>query len=73
MSLIHGSPKVVNSKMPRTLDDLRDWIRQRLALDLQTELDLVTAIEEVLARQRQLVEESKTDAIQALNLSEAAN
>ena len=66
MSLIHGSPKVANLKMPRTLDDLRDWIRQRLALDLQTELDLVTAIEDVMTRQRQLVEESKKDAIQAL-------
>ena len=66
MSLIHGSPKVANLKMPRTLDDLRDWIRHRLALDLQTELDLVTAIEEVMTRQRQLVEESKKEAIQAL-------
>ena len=66
MSLIHGSPKVANLKMPRTLDDLRDWIRQRLTLDLQTELDLVSAIEEVMTRQRQLVEESKKDAIQAL-------
>ena len=53
-------------KMPRTLDDLRDWIRQTLRLDLQAELDLVEAIEEVLTAQRQLVEESKRDAIQAL-------
>jgi diguanylate cyclase (GGDEF)-like protein len=53
-------------KMPRTLDDLRDWIRQNLRLDLQAELDLVEAIEEVLTAQRQLVEESKRDAIQAL-------
>jgi diguanylate cyclase (GGDEF)-like protein len=53
-------------KMPRSLDDLRGWIRQNLRLDLQAELDLVEAIEEVLTRQRQLVEESKVDAIQAL-------
>ena len=61
-----GSPKIVKLKMPRTLDDLRDWIRTRLSLDLQTELDLLEAIDEVLTRQRQLVEESKTEAIQAL-------
>jgi diguanylate cyclase (GGDEF)-like protein len=53
-------------KMPRTLDDLRDWIRQNLRLDLQAELDLVEAIEQVLTAQRQLVEESKREAIQAL-------
>jgi len=53
-------------KMPRSLDDLRGWIRQNLRLDIQAELDLVEAIEEVLTRQRQLVEESKVDAIQAL-------
>jgi diguanylate cyclase (GGDEF)-like protein len=62
----HGASKLVNLKMPRTLDDLRDWIRQRLTLDIQTELDLLEAIEEVLTRQRQLVEESKKEAIQAL-------
>jgi diguanylate cyclase (GGDEF)-like protein len=56
-----------NLKMPRTLDDLRDWVRQHLNLDLPTELDLLEAVEEVLTRQRQLVEESKRDAIQALS------
>jgi diguanylate cyclase (GGDEF)-like protein len=52
--------------MPRTLDDLREWIRQNLKLDLQGESQLLEVIEQVLARQRQLVEESKHDAIQAL-------
>jgi diguanylate cyclase (GGDEF)-like protein len=52
--------------MPRTLEDLRDWVRQRLDLDLQQELELFQALESVLVRQRQLVEESKRDAIQAL-------
>jgi diguanylate cyclase (GGDEF)-like protein len=55
------------SNMPRTLEDLRDWVRLRLSLDLQTESELFEAIEQVLARQRQLVEESKRDAIQALS------
>jgi diguanylate cyclase (GGDEF)-like protein len=53
--------------MPRSLDELRDWIRANLNLDVQIELDLMSAIEAVLSRQRQLVEESKRDAIQALS------
>ena len=59
---------VVGAKMsmPRTLEDLRDWVRQRLDLDLQQELELFQVIDTVLMRQRQLVEESKRDAIQAL-------
>ena len=52
--------------MPRTLDDLREWVRLNLKLDLLGEHQLLEAIEEVMARQRQLVEESKHDAIQAL-------
>jgi diguanylate cyclase (GGDEF)-like protein len=56
-----------NLKMPRTLDELRDWIRQHLKLDVPTELDLLEVVEEVLTTQRQLVEESKKDAIQALS------
>jgi diguanylate cyclase (GGDEF)-like protein len=52
--------------MPRTLDDLRDWVRQNLKLDLEGEAQLFEALEQVLAGQRQMVEESKHDAIQAL-------
>jgi len=63
----HGSPAIGRLTMPRTLDELRDWVRQNLRLDGPQELDLLTAVEEVLARQRQLVEESKVDAIQALS------
>jgi diguanylate cyclase (GGDEF)-like protein len=54
-------------KMPRSLDELRDWIRGNLHLDLPLEVELLAAVEEVLSRQRQLVEESKRDAIQALS------
>jgi len=60
------SVSVSKLSMPRTLDDLREWVRLNLKLDLQGELQLIEAIEQVLARQRQLVEESKRDAIQAL-------
>jgi diguanylate cyclase (GGDEF)-like protein len=52
--------------MPRTLDDLREWVRLHLRLDLQGESQLIEAIEQVLSRQRQLVEASKHEAIQAL-------
>jgi diguanylate cyclase (GGDEF)-like protein len=52
--------------LPRSLDELREWIRQNLRIDLQSELDLLEAMDEVLSNQRQLVEESKKDAIQAL-------
>ncbi len=52
--------------MPRTLDDLRDWVRLNLKLDLLGESQLIEAVEQVLARQRQLVEQSKQEAILAL-------
>jgi diguanylate cyclase (GGDEF)-like protein len=58
--------------MPRTLDELRDWVRQRLNLDLQGETELFDALEHVLASQRQMVEESKRDAIQAVSEGFAA-
>ena len=52
--------------MPRTLDDLREWVRLNLKLDLKGNRNCFEAVEQLLARQRQLVEESKRDAIQAL-------
>ena len=56
----------IQPSMPRTLDDLREWVRLNLKLDLEGESQLFEAIEQVLARQRQLVEASKLEAIQAL-------
>ena len=56
----------IQPSMPRTLDDLREWVRLNLKLDLEGETQLFEAIEQVLARQRQLVEASKHEAIQAL-------
>jgi diguanylate cyclase (GGDEF)-like protein len=56
----------IKPSMPRTLDDLREWVRLNLKLDLEGESQLFEAIEQVLARQRQLVEASKLEAIQAL-------
>jgi diguanylate cyclase (GGDEF)-like protein len=60
------SVSVTKLSMPRTLDDLREWVRLNLRLDLEGESQLLQAVEQVLASQRQLVEESKRDAIQAL-------
>jgi diguanylate cyclase (GGDEF)-like protein len=53
--------------LPRTIADLREWVRQRLGLGGQREAELYDAVEHVVARQRELVEESKRDAIRALS------
>ena len=54
------------SEGPRTTAELRTWIQRVLALPPEQEAELVRAIDQVLARQRQLIEESKHDAIRAL-------
>ncbi len=51
---------------PRTTAELRDWIHEQLTLDPDLEAQLLQKIEEVVGRQRQLLEESKHDAIRAL-------
>ena len=51
---------------PRSTADLRDWVQARLDLEAERSAELLRRIEEVVARQRQLVEESKHDAIRAL-------
>src|SRR5436305_2959926 len=45
----------------------RDWVQERLHLDPSVGAELLQRVEEVVARQRQLVEESKHDAIRALS------
>src|SRR6478735_6445636 len=52
---------------PRTAVELRAWVRRRFALSAQRETELFRAIDHVLATQRQLIEESKHDAIRALS------
>ena len=47
-------------------DELRDWINDRLGLDHAHATELIQRVEDVVARQRALVEESKHDAIRAL-------
>ena len=55
------------TEAPRTSADLRQWVRERLSLDPESELALFHVLEEVIASQRQLVEESKHEAIRALS------
>ena len=57
---------------PRSTADLRDWVQARLDLEAERATELLRRVEEVVARQRQLVEESKHDAIRALSEGFAA-
>src|SRR5690242_668592 len=52
---------------PRTMSDLRTWVKAALTIDAAQQSLLLEAIESVLANQRQLLEESKDDAIRALS------
>jgi diguanylate cyclase (GGDEF)-like protein len=61
-------PKVgPSAEAPRTTVDLRKWVRERLSLTADQDYDLFHAVETVVARQRQLIEESKHEAIRALS------
>jgi diguanylate cyclase (GGDEF)-like protein len=53
--------------LPRTTDELRGWVRRRFSLSQLRETELLHAVEHVMANQRQLLEESKHDAIRALS------
>src|SRR5918992_1710235 len=59
------------SDQPKTTADLRQWVRDRYKLGT-AESELFHAIEHVVQRQRQLVEESKHEAIRALSEGFAA-
>jgi diguanylate cyclase (GGDEF)-like protein len=51
----------------RTTAELRDWVQQQLHLDSALTAELLQRVDDVVARQRQLIEESKHDAIRALS------
>ena len=57
---------------PRTTAELRQWVREHLTLDEDERRALFDAIEHVVASQRQLIEESKHEAIRALSEGFAA-
>ena len=68
----HTTVRAATSSEPRSADELRAWVRAHLHLDPEREADLLHAIDIVLGRQRQLVEESKHEAIRALSEGFAA-
>ena len=51
---------------PATTTDLRDWVQAKLELDAKRAAELLSRVDEVVQRQRQLVEASKQEAIRAL-------
>jgi diguanylate cyclase (GGDEF)-like protein len=51
----------------RPTAELREWVQEQLGLDSARAAELMQRVEDVVARQRQLVEESKHDAIRALS------
>jgi diguanylate cyclase (GGDEF)-like protein len=55
------------NEIPRTASDLREWVREEIPLGEERTHRLFAAIESVLAAQRQLIEESKHEAIRALS------
>jgi diguanylate cyclase (GGDEF)-like protein len=55
-----------------TTAELRDWVQEHLSLSLDTTAELLQHVEDVVARQRQMFEESKDDAIRALSEGFAA-
>jgi diguanylate cyclase (GGDEF)-like protein len=57
---------------PRTTADLREWVREHLSLAEEEAAELFRAVEGLVARQRQLIEESKHEAIRALSEGFAA-
>ena len=61
-----------SSEAPRTTTDLRLWIHDHIGLDDERTSALVAMVEHIIALQRQLVEESKHEAIRALSEGFAA-
>src|SRR3954471_15336285 len=57
---------------PRTAADLRQWVHDNLDLDEDSAASLFSVLDLVIARQRQLIEESKHEAIRALSEGFAA-
>ena len=66
-----ASVRTTNNERTTTAE-LRQWISTRLGLDSAMAAELVQRIEDLVARQRQLIEESKHDAIRALSEGFAA-
>ena len=58
---------VTGVNLPRTTDELREWVAREFRLSRHDRDELARGIDSVLAWQRDLLETSKTDAIRALS------
>jgi diguanylate cyclase (GGDEF)-like protein len=63
---------VRTSREHGTTAELRDWVQDELDLDTARAGELLRRVDDLMARQRQLIEESKHDAIRALSEGFAA-
>ena len=76
MAELKGNQRRIGSRVvretPKTASDLREWIVDRFGLDEATASELLSAVDGVVAGQRQLIEDSKSEAIRALSEGFAA-
>ncbi|HEY3884230.1 MAG TPA: GGDEF domain-containing protein, partial [Vicinamibacterales bacterium] len=72
MAMVRTAASSARRNDPHTAAELRDWVHHELKLDPDHESELLHRVEDVVARQRQLVEQSKQDAIRALSEGFAA-
>jgi diguanylate cyclase (GGDEF)-like protein len=52
--------------VPRSTTDLKAWVQEHLALDPAVESELLAAVDAVIGQQRQMLEQSKNEAIRAM-------
>jgi diguanylate cyclase (GGDEF)-like protein len=71
MAELHPDDHAGTSEV-RTTADFRQWAQSRLRLSEQLASELFQAVEHIVSRQRQLIEESKHEAIRALSEGFAA-
>jgi diguanylate cyclase (GGDEF)-like protein len=73
MAMAHRLPnRDTDRDSPRTTADLRQWVRENLNLSDECAAALFSMVDHVIVRQRQLIEESKHEAIKALSEGFAA-
>jgi diguanylate cyclase (GGDEF)-like protein len=72
MAMVRTASSDPQNERPSTAAELRDWVQEELKLEPEHAAELLSRVDDVVARQRQLVEESKHDAIRALSEGFAA-
>jgi diguanylate cyclase (GGDEF)-like protein len=60
------------ARTPKSAAELRDWVVERFSLDEAKATELLQAVDGVVAGQRQLIEDSKQEAIRAISEGFAA-